>query len=85
MAFPITNQLFSLWRLAALFAAALTLGAQDNTQSRTEDKRILWIFTNHRTADDSATLPNLTTSGKFAVAFSDATDQAIFLQTAFLS
>src|SRR5579862_8806751 len=85
MDFPGTNQLFSLCRLAALFATALTLGAQDNPQSRTEDKRILWIFTNHRTAEDSSTLPNLTARGKFAIAFSDATDQAIFLQTAFLS
>jgi hypothetical protein len=85
MALPSRNQRIALGRLAALFAIALTLGAQDNTQSATEDKRILWIFTNHRTTEDSPTLQNLTTSGKLAIAFSDATDQAIFLQTAFLS
>src|SRR5580700_2326380 len=34
----------SLCRLAVLTAVALTLGAQENTQAGTEDKRILWIL-----------------------------------------
>ena len=79
------KQLFSVCRLTVLFAVALTLWAQDDTQSTKEDKRILWIFTNHRTTDDSETLSSLTPRGKFAIAFGDATDQAIFVQTAFLS
>jgi hypothetical protein len=79
------KQLFAIYRLTVLFAISLTLWAQDSTQSVTEDKRILWIFTNHRTTDDSQTLPNLTPRGKLAIAFGDATDQAIFVQTAFIS
>jgi hypothetical protein len=79
------KQLFAIYRLTVLFAISLTLWAQDSTQSVTEDKRILWIFTNHRTTDDSQTLPNLTPRGKLAIAFADATDQAIFVQTAFIS
>jgi hypothetical protein len=75
----------SLCRLAVLTAVALTLGAQENTQPGTEDKRILWIFTNHRTTDDSAALPKLTPGGKLAIAWGDATDRAIFFQTAFIS
>jgi hypothetical protein len=80
----------SLYRLAVLTAVALSLAAQENTQpgtedKRTEDKRILWIFTNHRTTDDSAVLPQLTPRGKFAIAWGDATDPAIFFQTAFLA
>src|SRR5579864_4758547 len=38
----------SLCRLALLAAVALSLGAQEDTNPGTEDKRILWIFTNHR-------------------------------------
>ena len=72
-------------RLAALIACALTLSAQESTQSGGEDKRILWIFTNHRTTDDSADLAKLTPGGKFAIAWGDSTDRAIFTQTAFLS
>ena len=75
----------SLCRLAVLTAVAVTLGAQQNTKPGTEDKRILWIFTNHRTTDDSAALPKLTPRGKLAVAWGDATDRAIFFQTAFLA
>jgi hypothetical protein len=75
----------SLCRLAVLTAVALTLGAQENAQPGTEDKRILWIFTNHRTTDDSAALPKLTAGVKFAIAWGDATDRAIFFQTAFIS
>jgi hypothetical protein len=68
-----------------LTAAAVNLSAQENTQAGTEDKRILWIFTNHRTTDDSEQATKLTPSGKFAIAWGDATDRAIFFQTAFLS
>ena len=74
-----------LCRLAVLAAVALTLGAQENRQSGTEDKRILWFFTNHRTTDDSEALLKLTPRGKLGIAFGDATDRAIFLQTAFIS
>jgi len=72
-------------RLAALTAVALTLSAQENTQPGNEDKRILWIFTNHRTTDDSAALPKLTPRDKLAIAWGDATDRAIFFQTAVIS
>ena len=41
---------FSFCRLTILVAIPLTLGAQGNNQPGTEDKRILGIFTNHRTA-----------------------------------
>jgi hypothetical protein len=75
----------SLCWVAMLSGAALHLSAQDNTQAGTEDKRILWIFTNHRTTDDSEQAANLTPSGKFAIAWGDSTDRAIFFQTAFLS
>ena len=78
----------SLCRLAVLIAIPLTLGAQGNNQAGTEDtedKRILWIFTNHRTTDDSTTLSKLTPGGKLAIAWGDATDRAIFFQTAFLA
>jgi len=75
----------SLCRLAVLAAAALSLSAQENAQPQTEDKRILWFFTNHRTTDDSTALSKLTPGGKFAIAWGDATDRAIFLQTAVLS
>ena len=76
---------FSLSRLAVLIALPLTLGAQGNNQSKTEDKRILWIFTNHRTAEESANLQRLTPKGKFTVAWHDATDPAIFAQSVFLA
>jgi hypothetical protein len=79
------NQLFWMYRLTVLLASALALWAQESTQPATEDKRILGIFTNHRTTDDSPTLPNLTSGGKLAIAFSDATDRAIFVQTALIS
>jgi hypothetical protein len=74
-----------LSRLAVLAAVALTVGAQESPQSGTEDKRILWFFTNHRTTDDPGALPKLTPRGKLGIAFGDATDRAIFLQTAFIS
>ena len=75
----------SLCRLAALIAIPLILSGQANTQSGTRDKRILWIFTNHRTTDDSASVTKLTPGGKFAIAREDATDPAIFLQSAFIA
>jgi len=76
----------SLWQFAVLTAGALTLCAQENAQQpETEDKRILWIFTNHRTTDDSEDLQHLSPKGKFAIAWGDTTDRAIFAQTAFIS
>jgi hypothetical protein len=66
--------------LAAIVAVvAFRLDAQP------EDKRILWIFTNHRTTDKSQEDKKLTAGGKFAIAWDDATDRAIFFQTAFLA
>jgi hypothetical protein len=64
--------------------------APENSQSSAapakEDKRILWFFTNHRTTGDSEEeAATLTPRGKFKIAWDDATDRAIFLQTAFLS
>jgi hypothetical protein len=80
----------SLYWAALLTVTAVNLSAQEDNQSGTapapEDKRILWFFTNHRTTgdpEDEAT--TLTPRGKFAIAWDDATDRAIFLQTAFLS
>src|SRR6516225_10227522 len=75
----------SLCALAMLIAAACALSAQERSQSGDEDKRILWIFTNHRTTDDEADLAKLTPKGKFAIAWGDATDRAIFAQTALIS
>jgi hypothetical protein len=76
----------SLSWLAILSAAALNVRAQDTTQPPTEDKRILWIFTNNKTTDNSEELSkSLTPRGKFAIAWADATDRAIFTQTAFLA
>ena len=76
---------FSLCRLAVSIAIPLTLGAQGNNKPKSEDKRILWLFTNHRTAEESATVVTLTPRGKFAIAWHDTTDPAIFLQSAFLA
>ena len=73
-----------LFRFAALTASALTLGAQATTSPH-EDKRILWIFTNHRTTDVSANDPKLTPKGKLAIGWGDSTDPAIFFQTGFLA
>jgi hypothetical protein len=75
----------SLWPLAALAGATLTVNAQESSQPKTEDKRILWIFTNHRTTDDAADMEKLTPRGKFAIAWGDATDPAIFAQTALIA
>lgn len=76
---------FSPYWLAVVMAAAFPLSAQESPQPGGEDKRILWIFTNHRTTDDSKDLPPLTPGGKLGIAWDDATDRAIFAQTAFLS
>lgn len=74
---------FTLCRLA-ITVIPLTICAQETTQPETakpeEDKRILWIFTNHRTTDESETLGTLTPGGKLAIAWGDATDRAIFFQ-----
>jgi hypothetical protein len=59
---------FSLCSFVLLTAAARNIDAQENAQPETEDKRILWIFTNHRTTDDSAELSTLTPGGKLAIA-----------------
>ena len=75
----------SLCRFTALLAIPLILGAQGNTKPKTEDKRILWIFTNHRTVEESVTVEKLPPRGKFSIAWHDTTDQAIFLQSAFLA
>jgi hypothetical protein len=76
----------SLYRTALLTAAVVNLSAQESNQSETppaqEDKRILWFFTNHRTTGDSEDeATTLTPRGKFTIAWDDATDRAIFLQT----
>lgn len=71
--------------LVAMLATALSLGAQQDTQPQPEDKRILWIFTNHRTTDEANEDTKLTPRGKFAIAWDDATDRAIFFQTAILA
>jgi hypothetical protein len=78
----------SLCRLTVLVAVPLALSAQGtnrNSQPGPEDKRILGIFTNHRTAEESAALSPLTPRGKLAIAWQDTTDRAIFLQSAFLA
>jgi hypothetical protein len=67
-------------------ATSATPPATSGTRPATEDKRILWFFTNHRTTGDSEEqAKTLTPRGKFAIAWDDATDRAIFLQSAFLS
>jgi hypothetical protein len=71
--------------LAMLAASALNVSAQQNTQQQPEDKRILWIFTNHRTTDEADEDTKLTPRGKFTIAWDDATDRAIFFQTAILA
>ena len=76
---------FSLYRLTVLAAIPLTLGAQANNPPGPEDKRILGIFTNHRTAEESAALSPLTPRGKLTIAWQDTTDRAIFVQAAFLA
>jgi hypothetical protein len=76
---------FSLCRLTVLIGIPLTLSAQATNQPRTEDQRILGIFTNHRTAEESAALPPLKPRGKLAIAWQDTTDRAIFLQSAFIA
>src|SRR6516165_7490585 len=75
----------SLCGLTVVIAAGCALSAQERPQSGGEDKRILWIFTNHRTTDDEADLAKFTSKGKFAIAWGDATDRAIFAQTAFIA
>ena len=80
------SMIWYLWcRLAVLSVIPLTLGAQGNTKPPTEDKRILGIFTNHRTAEESDAISKLTPKGKLAIAWGDATDPAIFVQSAFLA
>jgi hypothetical protein len=76
---------FSLCQLTVLVAIPLTLSAQANNQPKPEDKRILGIFTNHRTAEESAALSPLKPRGKLAIAWQDTTDRAIFLQSAFIA
>ena len=76
---------FSLCRLTIVVATPLTLVAQGNNQTKPEDKRILGIFTNHRTAEESAALPPLTPRGKLAIAWEDTTDRAIFVQSGFIA
>lgn len=75
----------SLCRLIILIAIPLTLSAQGNKKPATEDKRILGIFTNHRTAEESTALPRITRRQKLAIAWQDTTDRAIFLQSAFIA
>jgi hypothetical protein len=71
--------------LSVLVAVAFPLSAQDSSQPA-EDKRILWIFTNHRTTDESEDLTKtLTPGGKLGIAWGDATDPATFAQTVFIS
>ena len=76
---------FSLCRLTIVVATPLTLVAQGNNQTKPEDKRILGIFTNHRTAEESAALRPLTPRGKLAIAWEDTTDRAIFVQSGFIA
>ena len=76
---------FSFYRITVLIAIPLTLSAQGNNKSGTEDKRILGIFTNHRTAEESAALPRITPRQKLGIAWEDTTDRAIFLQSAFIA
>ena len=73
-----------LCRAAMLTAAAVNVSAQQDPPAQTEDKRILWFFTNHRTTEESEKTA-LTPHGKFTIAWDDSTDRAIFLQTAVLS
>jgi hypothetical protein len=81
------SSLLLCW-LTVLIAIPHTLAAQATNKPKTpkaEDKRILWIFTNHRTAEESANVQKLTPRGKFSIAWHDTTDQAIFLQSALLA
>ena len=81
---------YSLFRLIVIGAVPLIVGAQENSQQEnkqpgTEDKRIRWIFTNHRTTDESQETGDLTARGKLAIAWGDSTDRAIFTQSVFLA
>jgi hypothetical protein len=75
----------SLYRLTVLVLTCITLSAQGSNPPGPEDKRILGIFTNHRTAEESAALTPLTPRGKLTIAWQDTTDRAIFVQAAFLA
>jgi hypothetical protein len=67
-------------------SAAPAINTPSSAAPAKEDKRILWFFTNHRTTGDpEEEAATLTPRGKFKIAWDDATDRAIFLQTAFLS
>jgi hypothetical protein len=67
-------------------AVSETSPATSETPHASEDKRILFFFTNHRTTNDSEEqAKTLTPRGKFAIAWDDSTDRAIFGQSAFLS
>lgn len=72
-------------RLIILVAIPLILRAQGNNQPGTEDKRILGIFTNHRTAEESDPHTPLTSRQKLAIAWEDTTDRAVFVQSAFIA
>lgn len=74
-----------LHRLCVLLAIPLCLGAQVNNPPKPEDKRILGIFTNHRTAEEAASLPRLTSRQKLHIAWEDTTDRAIFVQSGFIA
>jgi hypothetical protein len=76
---------FILCRITVLIAIPLTLIAQGSNKPGTEDKRILGIFTNHRTAEESTALSRITPRQKLALAWQDTTDRAIFLQSAFIA
>jgi pimeloyl-ACP methyl ester carboxylesterase len=69
---------FTLCRLA-ITVIPLTICAQETTQPETakpeEDKRILWIFTNHRTTDESEKemtfMPTITTKDGIEIYYKD--------------
>jgi hypothetical protein len=76
---------FSLCRLTVLLAIPLSVSAQGNNKPGTEDKRILGIFTNHRTAEEATAPTRITPRQKLALAWQDTTDRAILLQSAFIA
>ena len=76
---------FSLSRFTLLLAIPLSLGAQANNPPAAEDKRILGIFTNHRTAEESANIVSLKPRAKLTIAWQDTTDSAIIMQSVFLA